>query len=50
MSKKLKRNFDSWREVVILIHSVLLWEKRPYPWIVAGIPTLIFLLVKFYYL
>lgn len=46
--KKLKRNLDRWRELVLFLHSVLLWKKPAYPWcILAGI-TFLFIEIAYY--
>lgn len=42
--KKLKRELEGWREVILQINSVLLWEKNWYPGLIAGITSSIFLL------
>jgi len=43
--KKLKRELEGWREIVLQLHSVLLWEKNWYPGVIAGISTTLFLLL-----
>lgn len=46
--KKIKRDLEGWREVLIPLNSVLLWEKNWYPGMLIGITTSIFML--FWYL
>lgn len=43
--KHLKRKLEGWREILLPINSVLLWEKPFYPGILAGATTLLFLLI-----
>uniref|UniRef100_A0A1B6LS75 RETREG1-3/ARL6IP-like N-terminal reticulon-homology domain-containing protein n=1 Tax=Graphocephala atropunctata TaxID=36148 RepID=A0A1B6LS75_9HEMI len=43
--KKLKRELEGWREIILQLHSVLLWEKQWYPALVAGISSAIFTLL-----
>lgn len=42
--KKLKRELEGWREVILQINSVLLWDKNWYPGLLAGITSSLFLL------
>lgn len=42
--KKLKRELEGWREVILQINSVLQWEKNWYPGLIAGITSSAFLL------
>ncbi|XP_049780628.1 ADP-ribosylation factor-like protein 6-interacting protein 1 [Schistocerca cancellata] len=46
--KKIKRDLEGWREVLIPLNSVLLWEKNWYPGMLFGITTTLFFL--FWYL
>jgi hypothetical protein len=46
--KQLKRELEGWREVILPLNSVLLWEKSWYPGLLVGITTTFFLL--FWYL
>nr|CAD7604665.1 unnamed protein product [Timema genevievae] len=42
--KELKRELEGWREVILPLNSVLLWEKNFYPGLLAGVTTAFFLL------
>lgn len=42
--RKLKRNIEGWREAIILIRSVLLWEVDWYPLLIVGIHSTICLI------
>ncbi|KAK6637512.1 hypothetical protein RUM44_007934 [Polyplax serrata] len=44
-AKKLKRDLESWREVILPLNSVLLWEENAYLGILIGTTTLVFLLL-----
>ena len=44
--KQLKRRMECWREVILPLNSILLWERSWYPGLILGITTTIFLLVK----
>lgn len=46
--KKLKRNFDRWRELVLMFNSMLLWKKKAYPWIVFAVTTFLFAEIAVY--
>ncbi|KAK5645339.1 hypothetical protein RI129_006639 [Pyrocoelia pectoralis] len=39
---KLKNSFESWREVIVLVHSILLWEKNWYPSAIVGGTSFVF--------
>jgi hypothetical protein len=41
--KQLKRELEGWREVILPLNSVLLWEKNWYPGMLVGITTVFFL-------
>uniref|UniRef100_A0A1B6I0Y5 RETREG1-3/ARL6IP-like N-terminal reticulon-homology domain-containing protein n=1 Tax=Homalodisca liturata TaxID=320908 RepID=A0A1B6I0Y5_9HEMI len=43
--KKLKRELEGWREIILQLHSVLLWENQWYPGLVAGVSTAVFTLL-----
>lgn len=43
--KQLKRQMESWREVVLPLNSILLWEKPWYPVLILGLTTTIFCMV-----
>lgn len=40
--KQLKRELEGWREVIIPLNSVLLWEKNWYPGMLVGLSTVVF--------
>ncbi|KAF5300234.1 hypothetical protein FQR65_LT09188 [Abscondita terminalis] len=39
----LKDSFESWKEIILLVHSVLLWEKNWYPGAILGGTSFLFL-------
>jgi hypothetical protein len=41
--KQLKRELEGWREVILPLNSILLWEKNWYPGMLVGITTVFFL-------
>ncbi|XP_054271363.1 ADP-ribosylation factor-like protein 6-interacting protein 1 [Macrosteles quadrilineatus] len=43
--KRLKRELEGWREIVLQMNSVLLWEKNWYPGVLAGASTILFMLL-----
>ncbi|XP_011308910.1 ADP-ribosylation factor-like protein 6-interacting protein 1 [Fopius arisanus] len=43
--KQLKRRMEAWREVVLPINSVMLWEKTWYPGLILGVTTTLFLFI-----
>lgn len=43
--KQLKRRMECWREVILPLNSILLWERSWYPGLILGITTTIFFLV-----
>nr|CAD7409249.1 unnamed protein product [Timema poppensis] len=42
--KELKRELEGWREVILPLNSVILWENNLYPGLLAGVTTAFFLL------
>ncbi|XP_044732698.1 ADP-ribosylation factor-like protein 6-interacting protein 1 [Chrysoperla carnea] len=42
--KKFKRDFEGWRELILTLNSVLLWEKQWYPAVIGVLNTSIFLI------
>nr|CAD7392733.1 unnamed protein product [Timema cristinae] len=42
--KELKRELEGWREVILPLNSVILWENNLYPGLLAGVTTALFLL------
>ncbi|KAK4876418.1 hypothetical protein RN001_012840 [Aquatica leii] len=42
-TSRLKDSLESWREIVLVVHSVLLWEKNWYPGAIIGGSTFLFL-------
>lgn len=47
--KKLKRELEGWREIILHANSVLLWEKNWHPGLIAGISTVFFLYVDLWW-
>ncbi|XP_012269432.2 ADP-ribosylation factor-like protein 6-interacting protein 1 [Athalia rosae] len=45
--KQLKRQMECWREVILPLNSILLWEQSWHPGLILGITTSIFLLLWF---
>ncbi|XP_014483157.1 PREDICTED: ADP-ribosylation factor-like protein 6-interacting protein 1 [Dinoponera quadriceps] len=43
--KQLKRRMECWREVILPLYSVLLWERRWYPGLILGSVTTIFCII-----
>lgn len=43
--KQLKRRMECWREVILPLNSILLWERSWYPGLILGITTTIFFLI-----
>ncbi|KAF3423343.1 hypothetical protein E2986_04536 [Frieseomelitta varia] len=43
--KQLKRRMECWREVILPLNSILLWERSWYPGLILGITTIIFFLI-----
>ncbi|KAI4492079.1 hypothetical protein M0802_010087 [Mischocyttarus mexicanus] len=43
--KQLKRAMECWREVVLPLNSILLWEKLWYPALILGLTTTIFCMI-----
>ncbi|RXG51252.1 ADP-ribosylation factor-like protein 6-interacting protein 1 [Armadillidium vulgare] len=43
--KTLRRDLEGWREILVVIHSLLIWEKQYYPAITASVISFIYLLV-----
>ncbi|KAJ9598592.1 hypothetical protein L9F63_010721 [Diploptera punctata] len=43
--KQLKRELEGWREVILPLNSVLMWEKNWYPGMLVGVTTAFFLLL-----
>ncbi|KAK0178596.1 hypothetical protein PV327_007474 [Microctonus hyperodae] len=43
--KQLKRKIECWRELIIPLNSILLWEKSWYPGLILGSTTTLFLLI-----
>lgn len=41
--KQLKRELEGWREVILTLNSVLLWERNWYPGMLIGVTTTFFL-------
>lgn len=45
MINKIKYDLEGWREIILLINSVLKWERQYYPGVIFGITTFLFLLI-----
>ncbi|XP_046736603.1 ADP-ribosylation factor-like protein 6-interacting protein 1 [Diprion similis] len=45
--KQLKRCMECWREVILPLNSILLWEQSWHPGLILGLTTSIFLLMWF---
>ncbi|KZC07567.1 ADP-ribosylation factor-like protein 6-interacting protein 1 [Dufourea novaeangliae] len=43
--KQLKRQMECWREVILPLNSILLWERSWYPGLILGITSTIFFLM-----
>ncbi|XP_003700981.1 ADP-ribosylation factor-like 6 interacting protein 1 [Megachile rotundata] len=43
--KQLKRQMECWREVILSLNSILLWERFWYPGLIVGITSTIFFLI-----
>lgn len=43
--KQLKRRLEGWREMVILINSILIWKKKWYPGLIVGITSTLFIIL-----
>lgn len=43
--KQLKRKMECWREVILPLNSILLWERSWYPGLIVGLTTTIFFVV-----
>lgn len=43
--KQLKRRMECWREVILPLNSILLWERSWYPGLIVGITSTIFFLI-----
>lgn len=46
--KKVKRVLDNWREITLVMNSVLLWKKQLYPWVIVAITSFIFMEFAYY--
>ncbi|CAH1402194.1 unnamed protein product [Nezara viridula] len=46
--KKVKRALDNWREVALLVNSLLLWKKKFYPWLIVSVSSFIFVEIAYY--
>ncbi|XP_020282753.1 ADP-ribosylation factor-like protein 6-interacting protein 1 [Pseudomyrmex gracilis] len=40
--KQLKRKMESWREIILPLYSILLWERSWYPGLIFGFVTMVF--------
>lgn len=46
--KQLKRHLENWREILLPINSVLVWDKPFYPGLISGTVTLLFLCLWYF--
>lgn len=46
--KQVKRHLENWREILLPINSILVWEKPFYPGLISGAVTLLFLLLWYF--
>ncbi|XP_076330600.1 ADP-ribosylation factor-like protein 6-interacting protein 1 [Tachypleus tridentatus] len=46
--KDIKRRLESWREVLVPLHSFLVWKQYYFPAVLAGVVTLIFILLWYF--
>lgn len=46
-TKLLKRKMECWREVILPLYSILLWEQSWYPGLIVGFTTTLFFLIWF---
>lgn len=45
--KQLKRRMECWREIILPLNSILLWERSWYPGLILGFTNFLFLLIWF---
>lgn len=45
--KKLKRKLESWREIILPLHSTLTWDKKWYPGLTFGAVSFLYLILWF---
>ncbi|KAG8041340.1 hypothetical protein G9C98_002328 [Cotesia typhae] len=43
--KQLKKKIECWREIILPLNSILLWEKPWYPGVIFGTTSLIFFMI-----
>lgn len=43
--KQLKRRMECWREVILPLNSILLWERSWYPGLILGATSIIFFMI-----
>ena len=41
--KSFKRRLETWREILVALHPILLWTKPLYPAGIVGLSTFMFL-------
>lgn len=42
---RLKHNLEKWREIILVLHSVIKWQQKYYAGVIAGVITSLFLLI-----
>lgn len=42
---KMKHNLEDWREAILLVNSILKWDKQMYTGIIGGVVTFTFLMI-----
>ncbi|XP_070150445.1 ADP-ribosylation factor-like protein 6-interacting protein 1 isoform X4 [Polyergus mexicanus] len=43
--KQLKRKMECWREIILPLNSILLWERSWHPGLIVGLVTIIFCII-----
>ncbi|CAL1673016.1 unnamed protein product [Lasius platythorax] len=43
--KQLKRKMECWREIILPLNSILLWERNWHPGLIVGLVTMIFCII-----
>lgn len=43
--KQLKRKMECWREIILPLNSILLWERSWHPGLIVGLITMIFCII-----
>ena len=48
LTEHIKEMMKEWREIVLPLHSILIWRQNFYPSLIVGLVTALFLLVIVY--